>query len=229
MCIAIAHKGKDLIYGYNLDVDPNVWNYSIHKNKNYFSIGITVGKTTYFTHGVNKNGQFGNLPYMNNETYRIFKTCKSQRIDLLVDKYIRNKITYKDIKEIIKEKTIVDAKGLSMHSLIGNIDGKMLLIEPGLGANNIKENYAVVSNFPILTTLSDYSNPFYGKQRYDIASDILSKSNEEFSYEDALDLLNKCKQTGTWATRVSFVYSKNNNCVYYCLNGNFKNILIHKF
>lgn len=60
MCTAIAYKGNDLIYGFNLDIDPEVWQYSVHKTKSGFAIGITVGKTTNYVHGINQNGHFGN-------------------------------------------------------------------------------------------------------------------------------------------------------------------------
>ncbi len=69
MCTAIAYKGDDLLYGFNMDIDPEVWHYSIHKTKFLFAVGITVGKTTYYVHGVNKNGSFGNVPYMNGEVF----------------------------------------------------------------------------------------------------------------------------------------------------------------
>lgn len=55
------------------------------------------------------------------------------------------------------------------------------------------------------------------------------KKTKKFSIEDALNLLKECKQDGKYGTKVSFVYSKNENRVYYCLNGDFDTILIHKF
>jgi hypothetical protein len=80
-----------------------------------------------------------------------------------------------------------------------------------------------------LTELSDYSNPFYGKDRYDKALSVLQKSNEDFNVADALDLLKQVKQEGQWGTKISFVYSRNENAVYYCLDGNFDDIRIHRF
>ena len=74
-----------------------------------------------------------------------------------------------------------------------------------------------------------HNNPFYGKDRYDKATQILKESKNSFSVDDALNLLKQCKQEGQWGTKVSFVYSKNNNVVYYCLNGNFNEVLVHNF
>ena len=33
MCTAIAKKGTDVLYGYNLDIDPAVWSYKLIKKK----------------------------------------------------------------------------------------------------------------------------------------------------------------------------------------------------
>ncbi len=229
MCTAIAKKGKDVLYGYNLDIDPAVWNYKLILKKDYFSVGITVGSTTYLTHGVNGNGQFGNLPYMNGEIFPVPKGARRERIDLLNDRYIRGKYSFEDVERIIRETVVVNAPSTTLHSLIGNRDGEFLLLEPGYGIKQYEEDFAVVSNFPLLTTLPDYSNPFYGKDRYDRALAILQNSTENFSVADALDVLSQVKQEGQWGTRISFVYSRNENAVYYCLDGNFDDIRIHKF
>lgn len=229
MCTGFIYKGEDLIYGFNLDIDPNVWSYKIYKNKKYFTVGITVGSTTYFTHGVNSNGNFGNLPYMNGKEFMCPKGCKKQRIDLLIDKYIRGKIFYEEILNIISTKTLVNIKATTMHSLIGDRDGNILLLEPGYGTKIIEENFGVITNFPILTKLENYNNSFYGKDRYDIVTKVLSKASKNFSINDALELLERVKQEGQWATRISIVYSKNNNAVYYCEDNKFKEIFTFKF
>lgn len=229
MCTGFVRKGKDLIYGFNLDIDPNVWSFDIYKTKKYFTIGITVGSTTYFTHGVNANGNFANLPYMNGEECNYPKGIEKQRLDLLIDRYIKNKYNFDDVLNIINKKTIINYKNTNMHSLICDIDGNVVLVEPGYGNKIIKNKYAVISNFPILAKLKDYGNPFYGKDRYDKATQILKESKNSFSVDDALNLLKQCKQEGQWGTKVSFVYSKNNNVVYYCLNGNFNEVLVHNF
>ncbi len=73
MCTSFAFRGKDLLYGYSLDIDPAVWNFSLKKNKNIFTVVITVGKTTYYSHGVNSLGHFANVPYMNGEKKEVKK------------------------------------------------------------------------------------------------------------------------------------------------------------
>lgn len=229
MCTAIAKKGSDLIYGFNLDVDPAVWNYGVYKTGRYFTVGITVGKTVYFTHGVNRNGHFGNVPYMNGERFEIPRGARRERIDLMNDRYIRGKYSFEDVEEIVRTKTPVNVPAATLHSLIGNEKGEFLIVEPGYGSRRIEEDYAVLANFPVLGELQDFSNPFYGKDRYDRAGEILRNSGEDFSVKDAMDLLAAVRQEGKWGTRVSFAYSRNENAVYYCLNGDFSNIRVHRF
>lgn len=229
MCTAIACKGDDLVYGFNFDIDPEVWKYSVHKTKAIFAIGITVGKTTYYVHGVNRNGCFGNVPYMNGEFFPVPRGVRRERIDLMNDRYIRGKYSFEDIEEILRTKTVVSIQAAAMHSLIGSGSGEMLIIEPGYGYKKVEENFAVLTNFPTLTYLPDYENPFYGKERYDKAFSVLSDAGVNFSAEDALRLLCDTKQTGQWATRASFVYSRNENAVFFCTDGDFSHIEVHRF
>ena len=229
MCTAIAYKGNDLLYGFNLDINPAVWQFSVHKTKSVFAIGITVGKTTYFVHGVNRNGCFGNVPYMNGEPCSAPRGMKRERIDLMNDRYLRGKYSFSDIEEILRTKAVVGIPAATMHSLIGDADGNFLIVEPGYGYKKAEDRFALLTNFPVLTTLSDDSNPFYGKDRYDKAYAVLQKADENFSVQDALRLLHDTKQTGKWATRVSFVYSLRQNAVYYFLDGDISRIETHFF
>lgn len=70
---------------------------------------------------------------------------------------------------------------------------------------------------------------YYGKDRYDIAMHFLRNSDDDFQVEDGLKILKATKQEGNWATRVSFVYSNNENAVYYCLEGDFEHVSKHQF
>ncbi len=229
MCTAIAYRGNDLLYGFNLDIDPAVWDYSIRKTKNYFAVGITVGKTTYLVHGVNRAGNFGNVPYMNGEVFPVPKGTKRERIDLMSDRYIRGKYSFADIEKILRTKTLTGIPAATMHSLIGSGAGDFLIAEPGYGWKKVEGLYAVLTNFPVLTELPDYDDPFYGKDRYDRAEAVLSHAGPEFSAEDALRLLAETAQSGQWGTRVSFVWSRNRNTVYFFRDGDASRIETHEF
>lgn len=225
MCTGIFFKGKDTIVGYNLDIDPKVWNYNIVKNYKVFTVAITIGKTTYYTHGVNNKGKFAALPYMNDsEPYKVSKNHK--RIDILVDEFIKDEITFNSALRIAKKGTY-NAKFASMHALMVDNDNA-ILVEPGYETKIIEDDHFVVTNFPLSKEVSD-DNPFYGKERYQLVNEELEKATENFSIHDALVLLKKVAQEGQYGTRLSFVYSKNENTVYYVLNNNFEEILKHRF
>lgn len=229
MCTGFIVKDNDLLFAFNMDLDPEAWSYDIYKTDSYFTVGIKVGSRVYYTHGVNRNGNFGNLPYMNGEDMIISKGVKRQRIDLLIDKYIRGKRSYDDVLDILETKTLVNIPACSMHSLVGDRDDHILLLEPGYGTKEIKDDFGVIANFPIQANLKDFNNPFYGKDRYDKVKRTLSKRKKNFGVKDAMKLLESVKQEGKWATRVSFVYSRNENRVYYCLENDFSNIQTHEF
>ena len=222
MCTAFIQRGSDLLFGYSLDLDPAAWNYRIVKNKKLFTVAITLGPTTYYTHGVNAAGHFGNLPYMNGEDVGHRGVGRNQyRIDLLVDRYIRGKLSYAEVLSIAENRTILSGPGTSFHSLIGDAEGHILLLEPLYGFREIEEDYACIANFPAIPTLSDYANPFYGKDRYDTAVKTLAEAGADFGVEDGLRLLQAVKQEGQWGTRLSFLYSRRENAVYYCTEGDF--------
>ena len=229
MCTAIAYKGNDLLYGFNLDIDPAVWRFSVRKTKSYFAVGITVGKTTYLVHGVNKTGRFGNVPYMNSEPLPAPSGAKRERIDLLNDRYIRGKYSFADVENVLRSKAVVCVPAAPMHSLIGSETGDFLIVEPGSGYRRVEKNYAVLTNFPVLTELADYENPFYGKDRYDRAVSVLRAAGADFSVGDALRLLHETRQEGQWATRVTFVYSRNENAGYWFPDGDISRVEKHVF
>lgn len=229
MCTAIAYKGSDLLYGFNLDIDPAVWDFSLHKTNNLFAVGITVGKTTHYVHGVNRNGHFGNVPYMNGESFPVRRGKRAERIDLMNDRYIRGQYTFADVEEIVRTKAIVNIPAATMHSLVGNENGDLLIIEPGYGVKKVTDNFAVLTNFPVLPALDDYSDPFYGKERYDKAISVLSRAGEDFSVADALQLLYETRQEGQWGTRITFVYSRKKNTVYYFRDGDISRTETHIF
>lgn len=228
MCTGFVKLGSNPIYGYNLDIDPSIWNYKLIMNEDIFTIAITVGKTTYYTHGVNKYGKFSNLPYMNDyEQVKLNSSNKKERIDILTDRYLKNKYNYNKVIDILNTKTIYNAPLCSMHTLL--TDGtQILLIEPGYGYKEITSDFFSISNYPLLKEVSDYS-PYYGIERKKIVDDALSSVTDSLSALDAINLLLKAGQDGPFSTKVTFVYSKTENCVYYVLNKDITTLKKHCF
>ena len=241
MCTGFVRKGKDMIVGFNMDINVGAFNYEVVANKEQFYVGIKndqIGSVK--AHGINHLGNFANQ--LNNMNFKKSPFILGDDVVPLyeiVDDYISGKISYGDILKMVNEKEIVNmpeqainSPCVSMHSLIADREGHIMILEPGNGYGVIQEKYAALSNFAFLESPADLipeSYGYYGKDRYDKAMEILRESNDDFSAEDGLALLNAVKQTGTWATRVSFVYSNNENAVYYIIENNFDHIMKHQF
>jgi hypothetical protein len=95
------------------------------------------------------------------------------------------------------------------------------------GGNNNSGNGGENTELPDDLTPETWG--YYGKDRQDTAMEILRRRDEHFVVEDGLEILQKTRQTGAWATRVSFVYHSGENAVYYCQQGNFDRITRHFF
>ena len=230
MCTAFVKNGASRVVGFNFDLDQNAFRYRVCKTREMFYIGISVGSTTYKTHGVNRNGNFGNLPYRNGQApCALRRGPQVMRLDLLNQAFIAGKCGYAELLETVRSKEIVDVPGMSMHSLFSDRAGRMLLVEPGSGFRELSGDYAVITNYPVLDPPADLSPAWYGASRRQTAEEILQNSGDGFSWQDGLKVLCATVQGEPWATRVSFVYSDRENTVYYCLDGDFTRVQTHRF
>lgn len=191
-------------------------------------------------HGVNRNGCFAGQ--LNNMRFaKAPFEIGEDRVPLyhLVDGFIRGKYALSEVERLAREKKVVNLpegvvsiSDMGMHSLMSDGEGHILVVEPGNGIAAISEKYAVMTNFAVLEQPADFtpgSYGYYGKDRYDTALSILRASDDDFSIRDGLRLLDAVKQTGRWGTRVSFVYSRNENAVYYAIGHDFADIRVHRF
>lgn len=259
MCTGFVRRGKDVIVGFNMDINVEALEYQVYAEPDKFYIGADCkeieaeltkipGLSECYQlenhvrkiHGINSNGNFGNqLNNMDFHKAPFMVGTNVVSIDQIIDDYISGKISFDQIVSIAQEKEItqipkgaVDIPSIAFHSIITDKAGRIMILEPGNGYSIIKEKYAVLSNFPILELPGDFSEDrfgYYGKDRYDTAMNMLRESTDDFDVKAALKILESVKQVGRWGTRVSFVYSNNENAVYYCLEGQFNQIQKHSF
>ena len=226
MCTGFVYRdAKDTYFGYNLDIDPSVWDFRIVKNSKYFGVAIRFQGKTVYTHGVNFLGRYACLPYMNDDDPPK-SPPRAKRIDRLVDDFLRLKIDQDALRSLLSSVPISHMPGTSFHALIGDTHEEGYLVEPGFPPQTIS-SFQVVANFPLLKPVSD-DKPYYGKERYDRLSRRLSSLPGETSPLELLSFLKEVAQTGTWATRISFVYSSSRQCVYYQIPGE-EGIRTHHF
>ena len=92
-----------------------------------------------------------------------------------------------------------------------------------------KAQYSLITNYSILSP--EITKPYIvsGDDRFERADELLKHCNDSFSVAEAFQILKSVKQEGIWATRVSFVYSVNENRVYYVENNDFGKRLIFRY
>lgn len=240
MCTGFVRKGKDVIVGFNMDINIRAFDYGIVANKEQFYVEIKSGEVVVKAHGINHLGNFASQLNNMDFTKAPFRLGKNVvPLYEIVDDYISGKISYNEILKMASEKEIVNMPGqainmpcIAMHSLIADRQGHIMILEPGNGYCVLQGDYAALSNFAFLenpANLTPENYGYYGKDRYDKAMKLLRESNDDFSIKDGLTLLNAVKQTGEWATRVSFVYSNNENAVYYVIENDFVHVTRHQF
>lgn len=231
MCTRFCYNGNDTIVGFNFDIDLSVWTHTIVKEENKFFIGIKMPDGKYHSfHGINKNGNVGTLLYVNgnkNGKYLDNEVCYT--ISDLTEKFIRAEISFDTALDIVQKNKIVYARDATMQAMFSDKNGRVLIIEPGIGYRLEQTKYSLITNYSVLNP--ELTRPYIVSKddRFERANEQLEKCKNDFSVDDAFRILKSVKQEGLWATRVSFVYSVRENKVYYVQNNNFKNRAEYQF
>lgn len=220
-----------MITGFNFDINPSVWDHVVICERTRFYIGIKMPDGVYHSfHGVNANGDVGTLLYVHgnqNGQYSGAKRCCT--IADLTERFVQNKISIDDALSIVRTNRVTYAPEATMHAMLSDRSGRVLIIEPGIGYRLEKQRYSLITNYSLLRP--ETTEPFVvpGDDRYERAKKRLGRFGDGFSVADALAALKLVRQEGAWATRVSFVYSANEQKVYYVLNNDFRHVLEHTF
>lgn len=226
MCTRFVYRKNDVITGFNFDIDPAVWKHKVMKEKDRFYIGILRPDGMYHSyHGVNRNGNAGTLLYVHENpagAYQSGRNCMT--IADLTEQFIKAQISFDDARQILKSKQITYAPDASMQAMLSDIHGRVLIIEPGIGYREEYEPYSLITNYSLLEPESTKNYIISGDHRYEKALQFLNYHKDNFSISKAFTLLHAVRQEGIWATRVSFVYSVNEQTVYYTENNPFEHI-----
>lgn len=231
MCTRFVYNGNDLITGFNFDIDLSVWNHKVITEKDRFYIGILRPDGRYHSyHGINQNGNVGTLLYVHGNDKGEYK-CGSDYMTIvdLTENFIQAELSFDDVLEILNTKKITYAPDAAMQAMLSDISGRVLIIEPGIGYQEEKKQYSLITNYSILAPESTQEFIVAGDNRYEQALQFLEECNDIFSVSDGFSLLQKVHQEGLWATRVSFVYSANEQAVYYTENNQYEHIKKYSF
>ena len=226
MCTRFVFRGRNIITGFNFDIDLSVWTHKVMKEKERFYIGILRPDGTYHSyHGVNRNGNAGTLLYVHGNSAGVYQegdTCMT--IADLTEQFSKAQIFFDEVLQIVKSKKIVYAPDATMQAMLSDVHGRTLVIEPGIGYREEQGRYSLITNYSLIKPESTKDFIVPGDHRYEVALRLLDSYKKELSVSDAFALLHTVRQEGAWATRVSFVYSVNERTVYYIENNDFKNI-----
>lgn len=227
MCTSLVYRGNDTIiamnydnHGMNLRLEPY--------NKNHFIVTINSFGQNRPLFGIRRDGIFVNQQVINECKagafrigYHVIHTAN------LVKKVLNDQIQIDKLDSYLDKHKIVSPPKMSIHAMIANAKGDSYIIEPGRG--NVKydktERYFVMSNCSVYEAKQSGEWNGFGVDRQQKAEKMLEKSNENFNVDDAFEVLNAVHQTDElWNTEFSFVYSANENAVYYCYNHKFDQI-----
>lgn len=257
MCTAFVRRGRDVITGFNFDMSVDGMDYVPVIEQGRIGVGmrlpkevmaslppsVTMTNNVRLIQGVSAGGHVaGQLCNMDFDKVPQTYAEGMLTIDQLTDSFVTE---HQDAGQLLAELAVRDAVNLpgvpttpavsrppALHSLFVDPTGNTVFVEPGNGYAVIREKYFVVTNFALLELPMDLNEDrfgYYGVDRYRTALRGLKESTDEFGAADGLRLLREVRQTGTWGTRFSFVYSRNENAVYYCLEGDFDHVQRYAF
>ncbi len=231
MCTRFVFNGKDMITGFNFDIDPAVWDHKVIGERDRFYIGILrPDGCRHSYHGVNRNGNAGTLLYVHANPAGAYREGPDAvTIADLTEQFIRAQLSFDDVLRIVKEKTITYAPDASMQAMLSDVLGRVLIVEPGIGYREEKTRYSLITNYSLLQPESTAEFVVEGDDRYERALSFLRRCRPECSVSDAFALLRTVRQEGEWATRVSFVYSAAEQAVYCAENCRFEHISKYSF
>ena len=226
MCTRFVYHGEDIITGFNFDIDLSVWNHKVIKEKERFYIGILRPDGRYHSyHGVNQNGNVGTLLYVHGNPAGVYQDNPNCiNIADLTEQFIKAQLSFDETVQIVQSKNITYAPDATMQAILSDIQGRTLLIEPGIGYREEHKEYSLLTNYSLLNPESTKNFIVHGDDRYERALQILEDRKNNFSISDAFMLLHTVRQEEPWATRVSFVYSAKEQAVYYAENNCFDRI-----
>lgn len=226
MCTRFVYRGSDIITGFNFDIDLSVWKHKVIREKERFYIGILRPDGIYHSfHGVNQNGNVGTLLYVHGNSAGAYQKGRNViTVADLTEQFIKAKISFDDVLQIVKSKKIVYAPDSTMQAMLSDVHGRTLVIEPGIGYREGQGKYSLITNYSLIKPESTKDFIVQGDNRYERALQLLDSYKNEFSIYDAFTLLHTVRQEGVWATRVSFVYSAKERTVYYVENNCFEYI-----
>lgn len=233
MCTSFVERRNDVLVAMNFDNNGMPFSLST-KDQRKFVVYVDGGRGKYPSFGVNSDGTFINNLMVDSNGKGLYKRAskKVTHTSKLVGDVLDGIIPADEISRYLQNIEVVNGPDFSVHNMIADRSGNVWVVEPGRGVIHSPVNetpYFVMSNFSLCEFIESGVMKGVGLDRYDTARKLLDR-HSDLDVGAAFQVLDALKQTsGEWTTCFSMVFSQNENTVYYCLNGDFKNISKHSF
>lgn len=228
MCTRFVFRGdKDVITGFNFDIDLSQWDHRVMIEPERFYIGLLrPDGRRHGYHGVHMNGNVGTLLYVHGNAagaYREETGCMT--ISDLTEAFVGGVLSYDAVRTLLMNTTVTYAPDATMQALLSDAKGRTLIIEPGIGWREEElSKFSLMTNYSLLDPASTAPYIVPGDDRYARAYALLDAYDGFFGVAEAFRVLAAVRQEEPWKTRVSFVYSARENAVYYCVDSDFTRV-----
>ena len=233
MCTSFVTRSADMLVARNFENNGKPWELQT-KSPGQFMVLVSTGRGKYPSFGINRDGTFiNNLCVDSNGKGQYKRAGKTvTHTSKLTSDILTGVIGPDEIGYYLSGMEVVNTPDASVHNMIADRSGNIWIVEPGRGIlhSNAKETpYELMTNFS-LCDMERQGGPYGdGANRYQRVKAMLD-SNPKPYVTEAFEMLKSVMQSGEdWTTEFSMVYSPAAHTVYYCMFGQFRNILSYSF
>lgn len=227
MCTSFLFRGNDTLIAMNYDNKGKNLKLAQDREDLFLVTLHSFGKE-WPLFGIRSDGVMVNQQVVNEceaGNFRIgFKVVHTAS---LLKKMLVSRKPIKKLPKYLATHKIVSPPQNSLHVMIACADKQSCIIEPGRGIiwYPADKRYIVMSNCPVCDKEKTGEWQGYGVDRQLKLEEALQKAPDSFGIKEAFELLDSVHQTDeNWTTEFSFVYSYNENKVYYCYDHKFDEI-----
>ena len=134
------------------------------------------------------------------------------------------------VKQFLDKRQVVQSIGTSMHNLVADKFGEVLVVEAGESENHItgiQDRYIVMTNFPnhLLKGKRYDTADGVGADRFKIAHQYIGSHFNDFDVEKGMQVLKLARNTSeAYSTRCSMIFDPTKKEIYISLEANFDKI-----
>lgn len=222
MCTSIISNRNKTIVGWNLDILD--MEYRVRKDELGVFIEINDEAQGWLPlFGANSRGEFVGMPTCHPFDERSNPIADEPNVLMLDIELLLQKNTFENIKKIAEEGKISSMPGVTFMSTLSDREGNYLHIIPGQGYKYYeKPKYKVVTNFSPFK-MDTEKHPWMGWDRYQTATKMLEKADDDFDIKDCFEVLKAVSQE-VCPTVVSMVLDVAEMKVYWCENRQWNDI-----